>query len=427
MSNSARDPVERSQEIYSVVCAFEDMNQKYDFPPREQPPGAKDAHLPILDMATKSEILETLQFSLLPAIIKQILSLVKSVEDLEEEYPNPDVELTLGILSNLDQRLRNTVSLTVALADGSPLLDEKNDCRLEKMKSFRCSQLRSKIKGIVEWVANSLLQFFGSFMRSCAMAILGTDPAWAWEEAASRKQAIPKMAAGILSSIHDTIVWSLLSDWAIIRREWLMTVDRLDEFLEDLTKQAHPSSDSTPDLARLTISPTDDHDQVEQALLQTRRTAVIEQTAEVARSIIPLVKLARILVNKLLKMIPHKLIFEPDTRINSETLGQLHAAFGSMTAPIMSIVCHVRIVQSSTHFTMADARRNVVLSLKNELMTTLETTSTNIASRLMPLLHGAEHALHASDFKAWSLTLEQPWNEVVGRSLDLVSSFGSNL
>ncbi|KAI9604252.1 hypothetical protein H4Q26_003866 [Puccinia striiformis f. sp. tritici PST-130] len=123
-------------------------------------------------------------------------------------------------------------------------------------------------------------------------------------------------------------------------------------------------------------------------------------------------------------MIPHKLIFEPDTRINSETLGQLHAAFGSMTAPIMSIVCHVRIVQSSTHFTMADARRNVVLSLKNELMTTLETTSTNIASRLMPLLHGAEHALHASDFKAWSLTLEQPWNEVVGRSLDLVSSFG---
>ncbi|KNE87410.1 hypothetical protein PSTG_19205, partial [Puccinia striiformis f. sp. tritici PST-78] len=148
------------------------------------------------------------------------------------------------------------------------------------------------------------------------------------------------MAAGILSLIHDTIVWSLLSDWAIIRREWLMTVDRLDEFLEDLTKQAHPSPGTTPDIARLTISPTDDHDQVEQALLQTRRTAVIEQTAEVANSIIPLVKLARIFVNKLLKMIPHKLTFEPDTRINSETLGQLHAAFGSITAPIMSIVCH---------------------------------------------------------------------------------------
>ncbi|KNE93938.1 hypothetical protein, variant [Puccinia striiformis f. sp. tritici PST-78] len=347
------------------------MSRKYVFPPHHEVSADQDPNLTIEDVATKSEILKKIQCNLLPAIKGHIISLLKALYDLDKEYPHPDIDLTLGILSDLDQTLQTTTSSILTLADESPLPHAKHDHRMEKLKIYRCLELRWKIK----------------------------HPASAWEQASQSRQTIPMMTIDVLESINDTIAWCLKSDWAIVRRNWLISLCSLDKHIGDLTKQAHASLGSTSDLARLTMSLTEDHDQVEQALLQTRRTEAIERSVELASSTIPLVK------------------------INSETLGQLHAAFGSMTAPIMSIVCHVRIVQSSTHFTMADARRNVVLSLKNELMTTLETTSTNIASRLMPLLHGTEHTSPASDFKAWSLTLEQPWDKVVDHLSDLVSSF----
>ncbi|KAH9454761.1 hypothetical protein KEM48_004006 [Puccinia striiformis f. sp. tritici PST-130] len=171
------------------------------------------------------------------------------------------------------------------------------------------------------------------------------------------------------------------------------------------------------------MSLTEDHDQVEQALLQTRRTEAIERSAELATSTIPLVKLARIFVTRLLIMIPNKRNSEPDTRINSETLRQFHNSFESITSALRSVVYQVGDVQSNTYHPITMVRRDNILRSVNGLRKTLETTSTNIASRLMPLLHGTEHTSPASDFKAWSLTLEQPWDKVVDHLSDLVSSF----
>ncbi|KAH9466026.1 hypothetical protein Pst134EA_013877 [Puccinia striiformis f. sp. tritici] len=122
-------------------------------------------------------------------------------------------------------------------------------------------------------------------------------------------------------------------------------------------------------------------------------------------------------------MIPNKRNSEPDTRINSETLRQFHNSFESITSALRSVVYQGCDVQSNTYHPITMVRRDNILRSVNGLRKTLETTSTNIASRLMPLLHGTEHTSPASDFKAWSLTLEQPWNKVVDHLADLVSSF----
>ncbi|KAI9604261.1 hypothetical protein H4Q26_003875 [Puccinia striiformis f. sp. tritici PST-130] len=82
----------------------------------------------------------------------------------------------------------------------------------------------------------------------------------------------------------------------------------------------------------------------------------------------------------------------------------------------------VRLVQYREQATLTINFRDRVLKSLNDLKKTLETASTLVASRLMPLLHGAEYASPASDFKAWSLTLEEPWDIVLDRLLDFVSS-----
>ncbi|KAH9454774.1 hypothetical protein Pst134EB_014836 [Puccinia striiformis f. sp. tritici] len=385
-----RELVTRVQEIFLVARGMEEMKQKYDLWSDDVASRVKDPYHTIEDTATKSKILKKLQANLLPAIKQQITSLLKSLDDLDEEYPSPDVDLTLAILSDLDQTLQATVSSILTLADESHLPDEKHDHRLKNLKSFRCSQLRLK--------------------------------------ASKSKQTICMMTPDGLDLIDRTIAWSRKSDWAIVRRRWLSAVDTLDELLENLTKRANPSLHQTPNPARLTVGSTEESDNVDHTILPPWRKAAIERTAELASSIIALVKLARVLVKKLLRMIPRKRKFEPNIGMNSETLELFHDAFEeSFTDPISMIAFHLRIIQCTDQATITFACRDDILCSLNELKNTLETTSTIIAARLMPLLHGAEQAPPASEFRAWSLTLEEPWGKVVDRSLDFVSSFEVDL
>ncbi|KAI9604260.1 hypothetical protein H4Q26_003874 [Puccinia striiformis f. sp. tritici PST-130] len=235
MSNSAYILVKRSQEIFSVVSVFEDMNQKYEFPSADLTSGPTDPDLTIEDMATKSEILKKLQSSLLPAIKEHITCLLKST-------------------------LKTTVSSTLTLTDGSPLPDGKHDHRLEKLKSFRCSQLRIKVDCIISSVAQSVLECYTTFMQSCAMAILVTDPARDWNQASKSKQDIRILTADVIDSIDDAIAWSLASDWAIVRGGWLMALGEIDSLLEHFMQHANPSLGLTADLARLTVSSTEESD-----------------------------------------------------------------------------------------------------------------------------------------------------------------------
>ncbi|KAI9604262.1 hypothetical protein H4Q26_003876 [Puccinia striiformis f. sp. tritici PST-130] len=206
-----RDPLRRPGDS--------DNASKYEFPSDNLASGPTDPDLTIEDMATKSEILKKLQCNLLPAIKEQITSLLKSINDLDEEYPRPDI-------------LQATVSSILTIADEAPLPDKKHDHRLGKLKSFRCSQLRSQIKSIVGSVAEHLLECYGTFMKCCTMAILVADPSLAWQEASKSKQSIRLMTAGTLDSIDRTISWSLRSDWDIVRRDWSMAVGEINDLLE---------------------------------------------------------------------------------------------------------------------------------------------------------------------------------------------------
>ncbi|KAI9625230.1 hypothetical protein H4Q26_016421 [Puccinia striiformis f. sp. tritici PST-130] len=380
----------------AVTRMFEKMNHKYNLPEDGELSRSCEGNpnLTIEDMVKKGEFLEKLLFNLLPSIKEQITSLKTALDiqhDLEEHCPIPDVDLTLRILSELDQTLQSVVSSTVALTDASPIPDGKHDHHLKALKLFRCLQLRFEIMCLVEAKIDMIFKSCAKLMTRCVVAPLLADPDEAWRKVFKFKPHVLMIMNVGCDSIDEIIAWCQKSDWAIVKHDWLLAARTLDQILETSTMLSSLAIDPTTHLVPLTFTLVEEPDPVE----QTRRKLTVRRVGEVARTTIPLVKLARIFVRTLLQKIPKRPIFELDNVINSETL--------------------------KTFLTIAN--RDRMLTSINDLSNVLESTSTLLASRLIPLLDSAELSSSEIDFKAWSLTLEQQWDTVINRLLDHVSSF----
>ncbi|KAH9448385.1 hypothetical protein Pst134EA_027697 [Puccinia striiformis f. sp. tritici] len=414
---------ERVEEMRAVTRMFEKMNHKYNLPEDGDLYRSCEGNpnLTIEDMVKKGEFLENLLFNLLPSIKEQITSLKTALDiqhDLEEQCPIPDVDLTLRILSELDQTLKSVVSSTVALTHASPIPDGKHDHHLKALKLFRCLQLRSEITCLVKVKINMIFESCAKLMTRCVVAPLLADPDEAWRKVFKFKPQVLMIMNFGCDSIDEMIAWSQKSDWAIVKHDWLLAARKLDEILETLTMLSSLAIDPTTHLVPLTFTLVEEPDPVE----QTRRRFTVRRVGEVAGTTLLLVKLARIFVRTLLHKIPKKPIFELDTAINSETLKTFCNVFESMSNPLRNLVCCYRHATWGAQ-TITIYNRDHMFTSVNNLSNILKSTSTLLALRLLPLLDGAELTSAERDFKAWSLTLEQPWDTVINRLLDHVSSF----
>ncbi|KAI9630809.1 hypothetical protein KEM48_013577 [Puccinia striiformis f. sp. tritici PST-130] len=423
MAESIMVQVKRMTKLHSVARVFEGMYHKYDLPREDNTPCEKNPNLTLDDMGEKAEIWEKLESNLLPSIKEQVTSLLTSLDlhDLQKR-PVPDLESTLEILSNLDQTLQSTVSSIVSFGLRSTLPHEKYDHRMKNFKMFRCSLLRHRIKSLIECDIYSLFQYCGELLQSCAMSIPAPGDFATVQQASNSRKQIHFLVIETGSSIDNAIKWYRKSDWAIIQEDWIKEVAGCDRLLEELINMTNPSINPTLDMAALTIDPAEEPNlTVGNAHIRERRDASLKQVLEISRSIIPLVKLKRILVKKLLEMIPRRPIFALDTEINSDEILSLLIAFGTFPNPLSNITYHLRSFHR-LHPTIDASDQDTMRTMVQELSGTMESSLSNLSTHFIPLLPGVEHALPESDFDAWSLDLKRSWDKAVGRSLDLISS-----
>ncbi|KAI7958103.1 hypothetical protein MJO29_006320 [Puccinia striiformis f. sp. tritici] len=428
--NAMMERVKRIEKIHTAVQAFRAMHNKYDPPPEDNPdtPAKGDPKLTINDMGEKINTWKKLEVNILPSIKEQLTSLATSLDLLDlEEHPNPNPELTLEILSKLDESLESAVFLTKSFALESPVPDEKHDHHLEKSKLFRSSQLKANIKALIYTRIRRLLQCCQEFLGLCNLSIaVGDDPA-AQQEASRSRQLINLYIFRAGDLIDKTIRWSRKSDWAIIHDDWLLVAGTFTQALEDLTTLANPMIDSPPELASLTINPTEEHDQI--GLTNTRRArndAMRKRLIEVIVSIMSLVKLARILVKKLSRMVPRKPIYELDTEMNSETIRRLRDAFDPMTPTFEVLGWDLQDIYMFNRLIAVTDLDSLHASVE-KLLEAISKTLTGLDSNFFTSLYGAEHAPTKNDFLTWSLTLKELWETTAGRSLDLISSLKHEL
>ncbi|KAH9448400.1 hypothetical protein Pst134EA_027712 [Puccinia striiformis f. sp. tritici] len=423
-SNSTRALAQRARKIQSVAVLFHGLSQKFDLPPDGFESGEKDPNLTMEDMGDKAEILGKLQCNLLPLLKDQITSLLTSLDlqhNSEDERPNLDLGSTLKILSAFERTMMSTLSSIRILAHGSPLPDKKHDHRLHNLKSFRCARLYLYIDGIVKPTINTLLIFCSRFTQCCGVAIRLANPALGWEEPLQSMSSICGIAAAACGLIDETITLCRKSDFALIQEGWLTAEGGFNEQLEHLTELADLSRDLEAELAVLTILPSEEPDLIERTIIKTRRKAAEEEMVEVAKSTMSLVKLARILVKKLLRMIPKKPIFEQDIGINSNTLEQFYDLFAPVRDSLGSLVSHLREFRR-TDQTTTIADRDQMDTLVYSLSDDMKCTMIFIASHLSLFQYRAKNISPKNDFKAWSGTLEKLWDKAVDRLLNLISS-----
>ncbi|KAH9448401.1 hypothetical protein Pst134EA_027713 [Puccinia striiformis f. sp. tritici] len=410
----------RSREINSVAEVFEGLPHKYDVSLDDLVSGDNDPNLAIEEIINKSQILENLQCHLLPSVKGQITSLLTSLDlqhDSQGTHPDPDVESTLGILSDLELTMTSTLSSIKILARRSNLPDNQHDHHLQNLKRYRCARLDLYIAGIIKPTINSLLLCCGGFMRCCGLAL--ADLASVREEVLGLTSSIRRITAAACGLIDATIAFFRKSDWALIQEGWLMAEQVFDVQLEHLTSLVDLPRDSEPELA-LRIIPSEEPDLIERTSMETRRKATREQMMEIARSTISLVKLGRILAKKLSKMIPP--IFAQDSLMNSETLEQFHDLFGPIGEPLKILTSHLRYFEEIDQ-TITSVDRDQIDTLVTSLSENMKSTMTFLASHLIFFEDTDDTVSPESDhFMAWSGTLEELWNKVVDRLLEIIRS-----
>ncbi|KAH9448398.1 hypothetical protein Pst134EA_027710 [Puccinia striiformis f. sp. tritici] len=434
MSNSVWEEVERLQKLMSVARTLDGMIEKHDVLEEDTASltQEKDPNLTVDDMGEKAEIWRKLESELLPSIKEQSTALLTSLnlQDLVK-HPIPDPESTRETLSNLDQTIENTVSVTVLFSLRSPLPDAKHDHRMKKFKAFRLSQLRQELRALISARIRFVLESTREMLHLYTVSDMVTATSATWQKASQLRQHIQMCIADVSKSVHNTIEWYQKSDWATIQDEWLMGVTSCNDLLEeipDIINRANRraitngGSDSTPNLAHFTINSAEEANlTVDNPDTPNRRDSSRELMLDVTRSTISFVKLTRICIKKALEMIPKKPVSELDTELNSEAIVRLQDAFGSFTGSLTMHLRHQQLAHRRDE-PISIATRDHICTSVIELREDLRSCLSDLESYLVPFQRGVDDASQINDFSSWSLTMKRLWEQATARSLDLLSS-----
>ncbi|OAV97972.1 hypothetical protein PTTG_03194 [Puccinia triticina 1-1 BBBD Race 1] len=409
----AAERMKKTQEILSLVDAFEALADKHSIEPDQPTPAKKDPGLAIKDMGGKAETFEKIHSTLLPSIRDQLACLQDSLDLLDpQKNPHPATDPTLECLSSLDNTLESILAAIGTLTLESPLPDEKHDHGLEMLKVFRCSHLQETIQKVVgsfiyEWIFRDVIP---SFIRWCAMANIGFKNDSMSKKGSDLRQGIQIAMSYPHDQITQTIDWCRKSDWAIVQEAWLEASDSCEEALEKFTCRINRTIQSTSD-----------------ADLDSQNHANRVFIVGVAKSAIPLIKLARILIKKTSEKISKKHLATlgiTTLELNSETMTQLYDA----PQPLFGLAYLANILylldSPILPITIPAEKQTQLRGIAQKLPTKMESTLAVIESCLIPLLTQIEDQdSPEAHLESFLPILRQTWGKASEHLRDIIFSF----
>ncbi|OAV87703.1 hypothetical protein PTTG_29318 [Puccinia triticina 1-1 BBBD Race 1] len=409
-NTEAVDQSRRTEDMASVLRVVRGLTHKHSFERNHLPPAKRDRSLTIKDMDGKIGIWKELHSILLPSIHDQLELLRNSLDLLHPmKKPKPDIKPILEILSNLDKTLESTVSAIVCLTLESPLPDEKHDHGLQAAKFFRCAYLHKKIQSLVERLIYELLfrHQLASFVGWCIRPTVTIHNDSLRTPGPGLRHQIGTIILYCNNEITKTIHWCRTSDWAVIQDAWSEVCTPLDLVVEKFTGQANRR---IPPAYRTNTN------------IETNATT--EFIVKVARSALPLVKLARILGKKTSGMISTKRISTSDAtlELNSETIKQLYEAPQALARlyhlyNLLSLLdLSVRVIPVNQQIGI----RSLIQNLPRGMASTLSV----LDSVLIPVLAQVKDNSPTTQFNSFLPDLKQSWDKASEHLIDvMITSF----
>ncbi|KAH9459900.1 hypothetical protein KEM48_004894 [Puccinia striiformis f. sp. tritici PST-130] len=402
-ARSTRSPEER------VVDAFDNLGNQYHialttiYYPTEN--GLmKD------ELAGRHELIEELRSMLLPSI-KEDLDFLLLGLDLQEldKHPSPDVELTIEATTNLDQTLDKITRSVHCISAPFPQGDI-NDCHLRRCKRFMRKQLHNKVRSVI---TKHLCQLFWTCIYFISACKLSNDEPEDLEHRSKTSQwtkELLRVRDLCRDSIDDTIEWCQKSEFTVLQEGWLEAEGLISGVLETITKLVNPVLTLEQKVDSIDI----DDEENGNIKVQT------DQLHKATQSIIPIIKLARIFLNKIAKPTKAEIPFTLDKEISSDDLELLRDGTSRIATRLKSLAeIAVELHEANNGF---GDNRELMGRLIICLFADLEAILLLLSLYLIPLpTTGLTNYKSGNQFKTWFHGLETLWRKATHHYLDALA------
>ncbi|PLW41721.1 hypothetical protein PCASD_05706 [Puccinia coronata f. sp. avenae] len=235
-----------------------------------------------------------LETAVLPCLRHRITALSLSLDptDLRKDHKEK-LNVVMGVLSEVEQSMNQTQACITTIA---PVLKANlvtNDQELGELKSFRSGRLRHQME--------DLLRVLSGLFSSCA-DFVGRFGSSLNEDGQGRAEVLSNTSL-FWKTIDKTIEWFGRSELNLVQDRWLSEVDLVDDALNELTElinrpELEEEGEDKPRVNRMELSFDDDDDDDDDSGEDRSSAEVIA----LAKMVVPIVKLSRLILNKLSKM-----------------------------------------------------------------------------------------------------------------------------
>ncbi|KAH9469714.1 hypothetical protein Pst134EA_006995 [Puccinia striiformis f. sp. tritici] len=243
------------------------------------------------ELSERHNLIDELRSVLLPSIKEHLNSLLCALDlKVSGKHPCPDPELILETIPKFDQALEKITRSVQCISAPFPA-NFSHEFHLGRCKKFLRSRLHSQVRLII---TNELCRLFYhciSFIPICKLVNDKPENLDHQTEMSKLKERVVSVWDDCHRSIDKTIKWLHKKPLGVLQEGWLEAEEKVTQVLETITKLPNPTINSGH---RLDSTDTE----VGQ---NTTRNPEAEHVLKVAKSTIPIIKLARILLNRLLE------------------------------------------------------------------------------------------------------------------------------
>ncbi|POW18947.1 hypothetical protein PSHT_05204 [Puccinia striiformis] len=359
--------------------------------------------LPTDRIKARSALLTQLQGQFLPLLKRGLGGLLQTLEPSAlRKNPTRNLNDTLKITTTLDHTLNQIITSVKSIAT-RPITRDRSAHEKDRdsglVKIFRCHALLDLIRDFIPYEIRQLFynyqRFIQQFLESRAFDS-GTESDEAYPELLTLRAEIIKTTYLSLRDIDNLIRWSTLSDFSILQTNWERREKQINLSLKLLALHTDFKNHSR----------NHTEDESEDAIIITSSP----QLVRLVQSAIPLVKLLRILFNKLLNTPTGRPPFTLEG-MSSADVQLLNSHSFKITSYVDAIV--VRLVDMHKRRYAVDGDIILLEGLANKVTGAFNAYLVLIGSRLVPL--ASQPSLHPSEnlFDTYFTTLRLPFQNAL--------------
>ncbi|KNE94697.1 hypothetical protein PSTG_11971 [Puccinia striiformis f. sp. tritici PST-78] len=339
----------------ALACKYSPNSAPYDDDISDEAASSVDQAASPVDQAAfsvdqanlKQQSLEALT-SHLPLLAQQLIKLSLSLDSAQfSENPGPTLKLILSIQSELDRTLDQIQSALHALYPIPPQsrCTRTNDQHHKGLKSFRLKGLYYRIEGPLLENVGSIFMHSHGFLH--APKLTTEDLQLQTAEASIRDQMTGFMLASS-EEIKLAIEWLEGSEFNLVQKQWPMELFGINIQLEILM-----------DLINRTTQLEEDEEHLS------------ESATQLGKSLLPIIKLSRLFINKLMMRGMNKKYLPLFTEMRSDQMESLAGLARDVNGMVTQLMNFMRVADQSLASNISKFLTHTAKQLERDLLSGL--------------------------------------------------------